>query len=153
MTFSPGDCFTLQPDAARIYETSPRLVYRVRALSGLELDTYLADGFQVAVHAHEMLPHPGPPSAIHKKPRRRPSRDLRTPMQLFQADIYASIIRHKINALDAIVVLMGTANAIEAGTNEQAAADAVARTMKQPTRDLVKKLVDQALQAKAVPGI
>ena len=155
MTYTPGECFTLTPEAANIYEMRPGAVYRVKATHD---GTFIADGLPVAVHVHEMQRHPGPPTALSrlKKPRRRPRKnhDLRTPAQKFQADIYLSIMTHKLMATDAILVLTDTANAIEAGTNEQAAAEAVRKTIRQPSaRELASKLVDEALKAKAVPGI
>ncbi len=146
MTYAPGDCFTLTPDSAAFFKAPSGAVYRVKARSAKE-GQYIADGLPLEVSLVEMLPHPGPASVIPKKPRRRPGgRDLRTPLQLFQADIYASIIRHKINALDAIVVLAATVEAIEAGTNEQAAAEAVRKMLKQPARALAAKLVDNAIK-------
>ncbi len=143
MTYARGDCFTLTPEAVEIYERHPGTIYSVKAGAN---GKYIADGLLVACYEHEMQPHPGPPSAerVHKR-RRRAAIDLRTPMQLFQADIYASIIRHRINAMQAITVLLDAAEAIEAGTNEQATAEAVRKTIRSPSaRELAARIVDAA---------
>ncbi len=144
MTYTPGECFTLTHDAAKIYEIRvPSPVYCVKATHD---GAYIADGLPVAVHVHEMQRHAGPPTEKPAGRRRRPGgHDLRTPAQKFQADIYLSIMTHKLNALDALGVLAETAEAIEAGTNEQATAEAVRKTMKQPPRELAAKLVDNAI--------
>ncbi|SRR6266568_4202334 len=133
MTYSPGDCFTLTPEAVKIYGVQYPGVYRIKFHGGG--DTYVADGLPCAVYAHEMEPHAGPPTELPKPPRkRRGSHDLRTPSQLFQADIYQAIMARRINGLDAVVVLLNTADAIEAGSDEIATAEIA----KKRTRALAK---------------
>ncbi len=130
MTYAPGDCFTLTPGAAQIYgDTYSETVFQVRA--GLD-GSYVADGLPCAVHDFEMLPHAGPPTPkfLRRPRKRRGSHDLRTPAQLFQADIYQSIMARRINGLDAVVVLLDTAEAIEAGTDEIAVAETARKRLR-----------------------
>ncbi len=135
MTYAPGDCFTLTPDAAtNVYDANPGTVYRVKFRGNA--DTYITDGLPCPVYDYEMLPHPGPPTEIPKPPRKRRgsgSHDLRSPAQLFQADIYQSIMSRRINGLDAVVVLLDTAEAIEAGTDEIAVAEVVKKRLRRVT--------------------
>ncbi len=136
MTYAPGDCFTLTPEAAKIYSANQETVYRVKFCGGTGM--YVTDGVPCAVHEFEMFPHPGPPTPLPKPPRKRRgsgSHDLRTPAQLFQADIYQSIMARRINGLDAVVVLLDTAEAIEAGTDEIAVAETARKRLRRYNLD------------------